>query len=96
MTSDYIFDETLTVLKIRVGHKASVAAGEAMLSSSRVSIEPIDDQDRRSAWAIFSTHADKRWSFTDCTSKVLIDRVRCEQVWALGVDFRQMGYEVRP
>jgi len=31
-----------------------------------------------------------------CTSKVLIDRLGCEQVWALDVDFRQMGYEVRP
>jgi len=96
VTSDYVFDETVTVLKIRVGHTASVAAGDAMLSSPRLSIEPIDDQDRRSAWAIFSTHADKRWSFTDCTSKVLIDRLACEQIWALDVDFRQMGYEVRP
>lgn len=96
MTSDYIFDETVTVLKIRVSPKASVAAGEAMLSSARLSIEPIDDKDRRSAWAIFSTHGDKRWSFTDCTSKVLIDRLRCEQVWALDVDFQQMGYNVRP
>lgn len=96
VTSDYVFDETVTVLKVRVGHKASVAAGEAMLTSPRLSIEPIGDEDRRGAWAIFSTHGDKRWSFTDCTSKVLIDRLGCEQVWALDVDFRQMGYDVRP
>jgi uncharacterized protein len=95
-TSDYVFDETVTVLKVRVGHKASVAAGQAMLDSPRVSIEPISDEDRRSAWAIFSTHGDRRWSFTDCTSKVLIDRLGFEQVWALDIDFRQMGYEVRP
>ncbi len=96
VTTDYVFDETVTVLKVRVGHKASGAAGEAMLSSPRLSIEPIVDEDRRSAWAIFSAHGDKRWSFTDCTSKVLIDRLGCEQVWALDLDFRQMGYEVRP
>lgn len=96
VTSDYVFDETVTVLKVRASHKASVAAGEAMLSSPRLSIEPIGDEDRRTAWAIFSTHSDKRLSFTDCTSKALIDRLGCEQVWALDVDFRQMGYEVRP
>ena len=96
VTSDYVFDETVTALKVRVGQKASVAAGEAMLTSPRLSIEPIGDEDRRSAWTIFSTHGDRRWSFTDCTSKVLIDRLECEQVWALDADFRQMGYEVRP
>lgn len=86
----------VTVLKARAGHRAGVAAGEAMVNSSRLSIELIGDADRRAAWEIFRTHGDKLWSFTDCTSKVLIDRLACDQVWSLDADFRQMGYQVRP
>lgn len=96
LTSDYVFDETVTVLKARVGHQESVTAGEALLSSGRVKIEPVGGRDRQVAWDIFRSHDDKPWSFTDCTSKVLVDRLRCEEVWALDVDFRQMGSKVRP
>lgn len=96
ITSDYVFDETVTVLKARVGHNASVAGGEAMLNSSRLTIELITDEDRLASWEIFRTHSDKLWSYTDCTSKVLIDRLGCDQVWSLDADFRQMGYKVRP
>lgn len=94
--SDYVFDETVTVLKVRAGHQASVAAGDALLSSPRLTIELVAPDDQRVAWQIFRTHGDKRWSFTDCTSKAIIDRLGCDQVWALDVDFRQMGYPVRP
>jgi predicted nucleic acid-binding protein len=96
VTSDYVFDETVTVLKARVGHKASVAAGDAMLGSKRLNLEPITNDDRLASWEIFRGHGDKLWSYTDCTSKVLIDRLGCDQVWSLDADFRQMGYLVRP
>lgn len=96
VTSDYVFDETVTVLKARAGHEASVAGGEALLSSARLTIEPITAEDFRAAWQIFGTHRDKLWSFTDCTSKTVIDRLGCNEVWALDVDFREMGYQVRP
>ena len=96
LTSDYVFDETVTVVKLRAGHQAAVAAGNAMLSSPRVTVEPVSDDDRRAAWQIFMRHRDKSWSFTDCTSKVLIDRLSCQEVWALDLDVRQMGYRLRP
>ncbi len=96
VTSDYVFDETVTTLKARAGHLAGVSAGEAMLNSSRLSIEPVSYPDRILAWQIFRGFGDKLWSFTDCTSKALIDRLGCDEVWSLDADFRQMGYAVRP
>ena len=91
-----MFDETVTVLKARAGHRAAVAAGRAMLTSGRLAIEVVGEGDRVAAWEIFQSHGDKLWSFTDCTSKVLIDRLACDQVFTLDADFRQMGYDVRP
>jgi predicted nucleic acid-binding protein len=96
VTSDYVLDETVTTLKARAGHLAGVSAGEAMLNSSRLSIEPVSHADWILAWQIFRDYGDKLWSFTDCTSKALIDRLSCAEVWSIDADFRQMGYVVRP
>jgi len=95
VTSDDVFDETVTTLKARAGLKASVAAGEVLLNSRRLAIEPVTDADRANGWQIFTRHGDKLWSFTDCTSRALIDHLGCDEVWSLDADFRQMGYRVR-
>ena len=86
----------MTTLKARAGHLASVSAGEALLNASRLTIEPVARADWVLAWQTFRRHGDKLWSFTDCTSKALIDRLGCDEVWSLDADFRQMGYVVRP
>ena len=91
-----MFDETVTTLKARAGHAAAVSAGDVLLSSTRLSIEPLSSGDWGASWQIFRVHGDKLCSFTDCTSKVLIDRLGCDEVWSLDADFRQMGYQVRP
>lgn len=96
ITSDYVFDETVTAMKARAGRKAAVAAGQALLSSMKLTIEPVTDRDRAEAWGTFRDYADKLRSFTDCTSKSLVDRLGCDEVWTLDADFRQMGYRVRP
>lgn len=96
ITSDYVLDETVTVMKARAGHGAAVAAGEAMLGSMKLTIEVVTDRDRAEAWGIFRDFADKLWSLTDCTSKSLVDRLGCDEVWTLDADFRQMGDRIRP
>jgi predicted nucleic acid-binding protein len=43
------------------------------------------------AWQVFHDFRDKKWSFTDCTSKVVMERLACTQAMAFDEHFRQFG-----
>lgn len=89
--TDYIFDETVTLLRARGQHVRATEWGDAILSGEIASLHRLDETDSRSAWAVFSHFADKDWSFTDCTSKVVIERVRITTAFAFDHHFRQFG-----
>ena len=44
-----------------------------------------------SAWQVFRDYADKDWSFTDCTSKIVIERLECLSAAPFDDHFRQFG-----
>jgi hypothetical protein len=48
------------------------------------------------AWILFKQHAAAGWSFTDCTSKVVIDDLGIATAIALDNHFRQFGVAVLP
>jgi predicted nucleic acid-binding protein len=52
--------------------------------------------DERAAWTLFERRADKSYSFTDCTSFVLMRRERIEEAVALDAHFAQEGFAVAP
>jgi uncharacterized protein len=74
LTTDYIIDETLTLLRARRQPEAALAAGRAFFETQAVQIHYLSKIDVHEAWQIFSRFTDKGWSFTDCSSKVVIDR----------------------
>lgn len=43
------------------------------------------------AWQVFHDFDDKDWSFTDCTSKVLIEQFGIETAFTFDHHFRQFG-----
>ena len=44
------------------------------------------------SWQVFEEfNKDKMWSFTDCTSKVVMDSLRIKKVFAFDHHFDQMG-----
>ncbi|OGG44847.1 MAG: DNA-binding protein [Candidatus Handelsmanbacteria bacterium RIFCSPLOWO2_12_FULL_64_10] len=95
MTTDYVLDELLTLLKLRESHRIAVAAGERLWQRRIARIEHITDEDIRRAWEVFRQYHDKDWSFTDCTSKVVIERLRIAQAFAFDSHFEQFGTVVR-
>src|SRR5438093_8238928 len=48
------------------------------------------------AWSLFLYRADKPWSFTDCTSFVLMDNLGIRQAVAFDANFRQAGFATFP
>jgi predicted nucleic acid-binding protein len=91
VTSDYIIDELLTLLRIRGEGLRALPAGHALLSEAIARIEWVSQQDVRIGWDYFSQHQDKGWSFTDCVSRAVINRLQIRVAFAFDKHFRQFG-----
>ena len=96
VTTDYVVDETLTLIRMRLGLAAAEAWWEQVESSRRVRHESIDALRAEKARTLFFRHRDKRYSFTDCTSFVLMKELRLKQALTSDRHFRQAGFLVVP
>ncbi len=95
LTTDFVLDELFTLLKLRENHAVANATGNLLLHSGVTKIERISPGDFARAWAIFEQYSDKDWSFTDCTSKVVIERLHIVYAFAFDNHFEQFGTVVR-
>lgn len=95
VTTDYILDELLTLLKLRESYRVAVAAGDALWQHRVARIEYLTSEDIVRAWEGFRRYHDKDWSFTDCTSKVVMERLQISQAFAFDSHFEQFGTVVR-
>jgi uncharacterized protein len=91
ITTDYILDETLTLLRVRKESARALALGEQLLSQQVAKLYFLQEQDLREAWKVFRDFADKEWSFTDCTSKVVMESLELRIAFAFDRHFRQFG-----
>ena len=57
----------------------------------------VDEEIEQTAQEIFERfNVDKRWSFTDCTSKAIMEKEGLREVFAFDHHFDQMGFIMRP
>jgi hypothetical protein len=91
VTTDYVIDETLTLLRSRGERARAIALGRRLLDLSGVAIRFINEAEVRQAWALFRDNPGRDWSFTDCTSKVVIDTLHIKQVLTFDHHFVEFG-----
>jgi predicted nucleic acid-binding protein len=96
VTSTYVFDETVTLTLARLGHQSAVTVGRTLLNPMVVARIHVAPSDEKAAWSLFEERPDKSYSFTDCTSFVLMRRQRIAKAVTLDVHFSQEGFEVLP
>ena len=96
VTSNYIFDETVTLCLARLGHPVASQVGANLLDADTVDLIRITPRDEGTAWSLFLQRPDKTYSFTDCTSFVLLERLGVVRVLALDDDFQREGFQVVP
>jgi predicted nucleic acid-binding protein len=95
--SDYVFDETVTTVLFRSGrHAVARAAGQALRDSKAIHMVHVDKGVFDAAWALFADRPDKRWSFTDCTSFVLMDRLDIRTALSFDRNFVEAGFATLP
>ncbi|MEW6755519.1 MAG: PIN domain-containing protein [Candidatus Latescibacterota bacterium] len=96
LTTDYVIDETLTTLRFRLGLGAAETWWQQVDGSSRLRVEAIDAPRAERARTLFFRYRDKDYSFTDCTSFVVMRDLRLQAALTLDRHFAQMGFQVLP
>ncbi len=96
VTTDYIVDETLTLLRARLGLRAADLWWKQIEGSGRLRWEWIGIERAEKAREIFFRFRDKSYSFTHCTSFVVMKELRLRQALTTDEHFAQMGFEMLP
>ena len=96
VTTDYVVDETLTLIRIRIDLDAAERWWRQIEDARRLRWERIDAARADRARHAFFRHRDKDYSFTDCTSMVVMNELRLKQVLTTDHHFAQMGFQALP
>lgn len=91
ISTDYIVDETLTLFRVRNEAVRALEIGQSFFDGTLCEIIRVTDDDSLEAWEIFRRFSDKKWSFTDCVSKVVMERLGITTAFAFDQHFRQFG-----
>ncbi len=90
-TTNLIVIETLNLVKQRLGYQHAVEIGKKMFDPRIINVIKITDEDVSEAWRIFQKYDDKGFSFTDCATFAVMERLRISSVFAFDEHFRQYG-----
>ena len=87
VTTDYIVFETITLCRMRMGHREAVFVGEHLYSERMARIHHATLEEQRAAFDYFKRHADKKYSAVDCLSFVMMERLGIREALAVDEDF---------
>jgi predicted nucleic acid-binding protein len=97
VTSTYIADEVITLVRMRIGHAVALEVGDAILSSKWCRMLEVDEGLRQNAWSLFARYDDQEFSFTDCASFAIMHALGLEQAFTFDRrDFSAAGFGVLP
>lgn len=91
ITSNYIFDEVLTLVKLRMGYHVAINLGQKLLNQDVAGLVRLTKADESRAWGIFVQYEDKGFSFTDCTSFAIMERLKINTAFVFDDHFIQYG-----
>ncbi|HWQ00420.1 MAG TPA: PIN domain-containing protein [Vicinamibacterales bacterium] len=94
VTSNVVFDETVTLCASPLGHAAARKVGDLLGGGVAATLVRISAADEEAAWALFESRPDKTYSFTDCTSFVLMRRLGLRAAIALDEHFEEEGFRL--
>lgn len=96
ITTDFVVDETLTLIRFRLGLAAANAWWQQIDGSARLRWERVENHRFERARDLFFQYRDKDLSFTDCTSIAVMRELKLKSVITTDRHFRQVGFDVLP
>lgn len=91
ITSNYVFDEILTLAMVRLGFSVAATFGKKLWNQEIVTLVRVSEEDEARAWETFLKYRDKGFSFTDCTSFAIMERLNISMAFAFDSHFNQYG-----
>jgi uncharacterized protein len=97
VTSTYVADEVITLVRMRIGHGVAVEVGNAILGSRWCRMLDVEEEMRSSAWTLFTRYQNQEFSFTDCTSFAIMRSLGIEEAFTFDRrDFAAAGFSAVP
>jgi predicted nucleic acid-binding protein len=99
LTTNFVRDESYTLIRTRIHHKAAIEFHNliaVLIRDQYVHLVQVTPEIEQDAWTIFERYDDKDFSYTDCTSFVVMQRFNITQAITDDHHFRQMGFQTRP
>ena len=75
LTTDYVVDEIITLLRSRGEALRAISLGEAFFSTTGTlaNLYFLTEEDVRQTWQVFQQFSDKNWSFTETDGRKKAD-----------------------
>ena len=96
ITTNFIFDETVTLIMSRLGWDVAATFGESLKKSNFANIVPVAGTDEERAWQIFMKYRNIGFSYTDCTSFALMERLKIDTAFTFNEHFKTMRFKIVP
>jgi uncharacterized protein len=93
VVSDYVVDEAVTLAKARSGARVALRILDLIEQSVGIRVERIDAGRFDEAKAFFRRHADHDYSFTDCSSFVVMRELGLRRALTSDRHFSEAGFE---
>jgi predicted nucleic acid-binding protein len=91
LTTNFVFDESYTLILTRLGRSRAVTWGESARSSKLVELVRVDEDHEQAAWELILSFADKDFSYTDATSFAVAQSLEVDEALSLDRHFREYG-----
>ena len=91
VTTNFVIDELLTLMKVRREYERALQIGDSLIRQEIARIEWVSPDDMENAWRVYASYHDKDWSFTDCVSRVVMERLGVTKAFSFDEHFRQFG-----
>ncbi len=95
-TSNFVLDETFTMLGRRAGYKFAVQRARNIFLSDTVTILRPVREDELKALDLFEKYSNLEVSYTDCISFVLMSKNRIKRVFSFDKHFELAGFKIIP
>ena len=102
ITTNHVVAEAITAVRFKAqphnlakGHALAVEIGRGLYDGAFGSIYEVSADEERSAFEYFARHQDKAYSFVDCVSFVVMDKLGMREALSVDADFTHR-FIVRP
>jgi uncharacterized protein len=92
-TTNHVLAEVLTLLRtrgkqdLRARHARAVEVGRQLYAGAFGRLHQVSADEEHAAFEYFARHADKVYSFVDCVSFVVMEKLGIQVAWSVDSDF---------